>query len=75
MASLTREEKRIQTLIERYGSVEDFNKLRYGNPKAKADLKRAQKLAGQNSLNRPYTDKDKAREAQTKSVEARRAKK
>lgn len=69
----TRSEKIKQTVISKYGSYEAYLEHRYGNPKAKADQKRAAILGGKNSGNRPFSDPEKAREAGSIGGKAKRS--
>jgi len=76
---ITRAEKTRQTIIAKYGSWEAFLEQRYRNPKHAAKRSEAASKAGKAAqskpnANRPFDNKEKAREAQRKSVEARRAK-
>lgn len=68
----TRSEKLRQAAIEKYGSWEAFVEIRYRNPKALADAKRAASLGGKASGNRTYVDRKKARESYEKGLGKRR---
>lgn len=68
----TRSEKLRAAAIEKYGSWEAFVEIRYKNPKAIADQKRAASAGGKASGNRTYNDPKKAREAYDKGLGKRR---
>lgn len=74
MAELTPNEKRNQTIIEKYGSWEAYVKKRYHNPENAEKRKRAASIAGKNSKGGGFNDKELARIANLKSQEVRRSK-
>lgn len=68
---MTHADKIKAAAIAKYGSWEAYKKIRYGTPKAKADLLKAQKAGGKATTHRPFKDSDMAKEAQVLSVKAR----
>lgn len=72
--------KALETIIARYGSYEEYLKVRYHDPaKAKQRSATARKagIASHKSPNayQPFKDKEVAREAQKRAVESRLKKK
>lgn len=67
----THSDKIKKTIIEKYGDWETYLALRYRNPKAKEDQKRAASLGGKASTNRPFKDVEKAKEAYRKGIGAK----
>lgn len=70
-------EKQLQTIVSKYGSYEAYLELRYRNPENAEKRREAARKAGKASqaspnAKRPFTDPEKAREAQKRGVEARR---
>lgn len=79
MAELNSNEKRRQTIIEKYGSWEAYLEQRYRSPENAEKRKRAASIAGKVSAQsekavRPFKNKELARKANLKSQEVRRKK-
>jgi len=75
----TQSDKARQTIIDKYGDWETYLTIRYRSPEEAAKRSEAASKAGKASQAsgnavRPFTDKQKAREAQRLSVEAKRKK-
>lgn len=61
-------EKLRKSIIEIYGDWETYKAIRYHNPKAKADQKRAASLGGKASSSRPFKDPVKALEGYNNGI-------
>lgn len=76
---MTPQERREQTIIDKYGSIEAFKEWRYQRPENAEKRKRAATIAGNASAQspkavRPFKDRELAKQANLKSQEVRRRK-
>lgn len=71
---MTPQEKREQTIIEKWGSLEAYKEWRYRRPENAEKRRKAASAAGKASTSRPFRDRELAKRANLKSQEVRKRK-